>query len=86
MRNRPTGRTGAGEAGMICKECRHARRFADDGVYCVEYGMIIRANHDCRLKGAERHDGDEDQRQAVGEETELQDDGGGAFGEMPGLL
>ena len=72
---------------MICRECRHARRFAENGVYCVEYGMIISANHECTMKGAERRNGgDEDQREAVREETELQADGGGAFGEMPGLL
>ena len=37
---------------MTCKECLNARRFAEGGVWCVEYGMIIRADHECRLKGA----------------------------------
>ena len=37
---------------MTCEKCVNARRFAEGGVYCVQYGMIIRADHECRLKGA----------------------------------
>ena len=37
---------------MTCEKCANARRFAEGGVWCVEYGMIIRADHECRLKGA----------------------------------
>ena len=39
---------------MKCKECVHARRFSADGIFCVEYGMIIREGHECTLPGARK--------------------------------
>ena len=37
---------------MRCEICEHARRFSADGIYCVQYGMIIRDGHECTLPGA----------------------------------
>lgn len=37
---------------MRCRECVHARRFSAEGIYCVQYGMIIREGHECSLPGA----------------------------------
>ena len=37
---------------MRCRECVHARRFSAEGIYCVQYGMIIRNGHECTLPGA----------------------------------
>lgn len=37
---------------MKCRECVHARKFSADGIYCVQYGMIIRDGHECTLPGA----------------------------------
>ena len=37
---------------MKCEVCEHARAFSADGIYCVEYGMIIRNGHECTLPGA----------------------------------
>ena len=37
---------------MRCEICEHARRFSGDGIFCVQYGMIIRDGHECTLPGA----------------------------------
>lgn len=44
---------------MKCTECAEARRFSDGAVYCVQYGMIIREKHECRLPGAHEKTADE---------------------------
>ena len=36
---------------MICRECPAAKRFGEDGVYCLQYGMIIRAGYECEREG-----------------------------------
>lgn len=41
---------------MICKECPEARRFGDDGIYCLQYGMILREGHECTLETGKRHE------------------------------
>lgn len=60
---------------MKCIACEHARRFAESGVYCVMYGMIISERHECTRKGGrlreDRGDGDQG-------EPEIHEDGGGA--------
>lgn len=63
---------------MKCKECRHSRRFAEDAVMCVHYGMIIRADHECTREGQEERDEGEDQRGAGRDEAEIHGDGQGA--------
>lgn len=67
---------------MKCRECAEARKFADGAVFCVIYGMIISAEHECDRKGG-RLRGAEDRET---EETGLLEDGGGAVIEMPGIL
>ena len=69
---------------MKCRECAEARKFADGAVFCVIYGMIISAEHECdrkggRLRGAEDFTGET-------EEARLLEDGGGIVIEMPGIL
>ena len=70
---------------MRCRECGYAKKFAEGCALCLLYGMIIREDHICRGKGRERR---EDERyDPVGEgEAGLQEDGGGAAGEVPGVL
>lgn len=63
---------------MKCGKCPEGRKFAKGSVYCILYGMIIREDHICTLEGGQRHDGDQDQREDSGGETELQKDGCGA--------
>ena len=60
---------------MKCRECANARRFAEGGVYCVMYGMIISAEHECTRKGGRLR---EDRGDGGKGETELHEDGGSA--------
>ena len=71
---------------MKCSECGNGRRFAAGSVYCRVYGMIIRKDHECRLKGAKQRDRDEDHGADIGEETGLPEDGSGFAGTVPGVL
>lgn len=72
---------------MRCSECRQARRFAHGAVMCILYGMIISENHECEREGQERKYEDDDSQRGTGEdETEIRHAGGGAAGEMPGVL
>ena len=66
---------------MKCSECRHGRRMIRNGHLCVEcvlYGIILKADHECDRKGAERRERDEDLSQDGGGEARLQEDRGGA--------
>ena len=63
---------------MKCKRCPEGRRFAEDGIYCVMYGMILREEHECRLEGGKRHDEDAGGGAGGGGETEVHEDRGGA--------
>ena len=63
---------------MKCRECANARMFAEGGVFCVTYGMIIQAEHECtreggRLRGTFDDFGDDEPG-----ETELHENGGSA--------
>ena len=71
---------------MKCRECAYAKRYAEETVLCRLYGMIIREDHECRGKGVERVGGDEIYDPAGEGEAGLQEDGGGAAGEVPGVL
>ena len=72
---------------MKCRECPIGRRFAVGSVYCRTYGMIIREDHECTLKGGlRREDGDADHRDNREEGTELQEDGERAAGFVPRIL
>lgn len=63
---------------MRCVECRHGRPFAEGAVNCVYYGMIIRAEHECTLKGKEAKDEGDDQHKDGEDGTEAGRDGAGA--------
>ena len=74
---------------MKCKDCRHGKRMTRRGQGCVDcllYGMILLEDHECERKGCEPRDGDDDQREENGNETEVSDHGGGAFETVPGVL
>ena len=63
---------------MICKECPEGRRFTEESVNCVHYGMILRADHECKLERGKQLDGAEDNGQDGEDRTEIQDDSCGA--------
>lgn len=46
---------------MTCPECVYGRRFAEGSAYCRIYGMILSESHDCRLNGAVKRDGTEEE-------------------------
>lgn len=72
---------------MKCRECGNGKPIAEDGVYCVQYGIIISRSHECTRKGARRRERDEDRRGDDGEgETEIQENGGGTVVALPGIL
>ena len=71
---------------MRCAECRRGRRFAVGSVYCRLYGMIIREDHECGMKGGLRREGNESDRHQGEDETELQEDGAGAAGRLQIVL
>ena len=71
---------------MTCGRCPEGRRFADGGVWCVMYGMILRENHECRLEGGKRHEQDAGGGADGGGEAEVYEDRGGAAGAVPGVV
>ena len=71
---------------MTCGKCPEGRRFAEGGVYCLIYGMIISREHKCTRTGGTRHDGDGDHSEDGEREAEAQEDSCGAAEQMPGIL
>ena len=37
---------------MKCKDCAEGKRYAAGSVFCKQYGMIIREEHECIREGA----------------------------------
>ena len=70
---------------MKCKECAEGKKYAEGSVLCIQYGIIIRADHDCIREGRRRREDDGDQRGGA-EETGLQDDGWDAIDRMQGVF
>ena len=63
---------------MKCRECAEGRRFSEGGVWCVQYGMIIREDHECTREGGRlREDGDQG-GEMQGETEDQPGDGEGA--------
>ena len=66
------------EKGMKCRECAEGRRYAEGSVWCVQYGMIIREDHECTREGGRlREDGDQG-GEMQGETEDQPGDGEGA--------
>lgn len=56
---------------MKCRECAEGKRISEDGIWCIQYGMIIREEHECRLKGGRPRGDDDDQHREGGDEAEI---------------
>ena len=70
---------------MICRDCPAGRRITRNDhrcVVCIPYGMILKEDHECQREGWRDFERDEDHRAERGQETGLQEDGGGAPGEV----
>lgn len=37
---------------MKCKECAEGKRHSAGSVYCLQYGIILNAEHECGREGA----------------------------------
>lgn len=63
---------------MKCRDCAEGKPIGGDGILCIQYGIIIGADHICNLKGGRRRERDEDHGEPGEGETELSEDGCGA--------
>ena len=63
---------------MKCRDCAEGRRFSAGSVFCLQYGMIIREDHDCTQKGGRLRERDEDQRGESEDKAEIPGERGGA--------
>ena len=74
---------------MKCGNCPAGKKIIRNGhrcVKCIQYGMILKADHECEKEGWKEYDGGEDQGGEVFGETELFSAAGEDSGEVPGLL
>ena len=62
---------------MKCRDCAEGKQIGGDGILCIQYGIIIGADHECTLKGGRLRERDEDHGETGGGETELSEDGRG---------
>ena len=60
---------------MRCRDCAEGKPIGGDGILCIQYGIIIGANHECTRKGARQRERDDDQRGEGDNETEIRPDG-----------
>lgn len=58
---------------MICRDCPAGRRFTAGCVMCIQYGMIIRENHECEREGWKEYEGNDDHRSEVQGKAKIYD-------------
>ena len=63
---------------MKCRDCAEGKPIGGDGILCIQYGIIIGANHECTREGGRRRERDQDHGETGGGETELSEDSSGA--------
>ena len=68
---------------MKCRDCVQARRYSAGAIRCIEYGMILRDDHECTKKGAEQR---EDQHGEGDDEAEAGHPGERSAGALSGVL
>ena len=74
---------------MRCGECPAGKRISRNGhrcVYCLLYGIIVRESHECTRDDWKRYKRPDDDDKSIGAETEIQEDGCGPAGAVPGVL
>ena len=37
---------------MKCRECAEGKRHSRTSVFCIQYGIVVRAEHECDREGA----------------------------------
>ena len=63
---------------MKCRDCAEGKQIGGDGILCIQYGIIIGADHECTREGGRRRERDEDHGEPGDGQTELSEDGRGA--------
>ena len=63
---------------MKCRDCAEGKAIGGDGILCIQYGIIISAEHNCTLKGGRLRERDEDHGEDGEGEAELSENSGGA--------
>ena len=63
---------------MKCRDCANGKRISGNGILCIQYGIIISADHNCTLKGGRLRERDEDHGEDGGGKAELSENSGGA--------
>ena len=74
---------------MKCVYCPAAKKVEWNEhrcVKCMVYGMIVKEEHECFREGWRNYVPVTDRGEDGGGEAEIQKDGGGAAGEVPGVL
>ncbi len=56
---------------MTCGKCPAGRRYGAGGIWCRQYGMIIREEHECTREGWKEYEGFDDQRGESGDQAEV---------------
>ena len=73
-----SGRITVQEEKMKCRDCAEGKPIGGDGILCIQYGIIIGADHNCTLKGGRLRERDEDHGEPGEGQTELSENSGGA--------
>lgn len=71
---------------MKCWACAEGKRFAEGTVFCVMYGIIISASHDCDREGARLRGTDTDRSGDGEDKAGLHEDGPGDLVRLPGMV
>lgn len=73
-----SGRITVQEEKMKCRDCAEGKPIGGNGILCIQYGIIIGADHECTLKGGRLRERDADHGEDGGGEAELSENSGGA--------
>lgn len=71
---------------MICRDCPAAKRITAARIECIQYGMILRWDHECDREGWKEYERYIRDCEVIGEGAGLHDAGGGAAEAVPGVL
>lgn len=77
-----------------CGNCGDAKRIGGGSCWCLLFGIFIREDHECKYwkervingEDGQTGSGDDHQRGQDDDGSEIWEDGGGAAGEVPGVL
>lgn len=73
---------------MKCKECAEGKKYAEGSVMCIQYGIIIRADHDCIREGGRirEREPDADHSGDISQQTGIPENEWDAINRIEGIL